>query len=208
MKKIKVFLFMLVAWVTGIAQCPPADTTITDTSLKVLPGHDGGVNLYCGPYDCTLNALFDYSVDVTVNDSASIIVFGMEATAAHVAIYDSTCTYKLWDTCGTWFYPDNIQLRDTMRLPPRYRLVITPDGTGPIAVSYVQIFPRSSGRIVAPEQCDPTSVQPPIAGDTKPEYTHYFTRASSGDYPTEPGVYIISWPESPYRPREKIVILH
>jgi hypothetical protein len=173
-------------------QCPQPDTIINDTALYRLPGQDGGVNLYCGPYECITNAQFDYSVDVTVNDSASVLVFGMEATGAHFAIYDTTCTYKLWDTCGIWFYPDNIQMRDTVRLPTKYRLVITPDGSGPIAVSYIQVFSSATGRISMPDQCDPNSVENP-ASPGEPTYLNPSTGIGHG-IPLPAGLWIRRWP--------------
>ena len=198
---------MLSAWVTAIAQCPPADTTINDTALYRLPGQDGGVNLYCLPYNCSVNAQFDYSVDVTTSDTSAILVFGMEAVAAHVAIYDTTCTYRLWDTCGTWVYPDNIQLRDTFITGNKFRLVITPDGSGPDAVSYVQIHGFNTGRMLAPVQCDVTTIDPPTAGNTPPVYTEIHTFTSCSEFPNGSGVYVKWWPKEPWRKREKIVLL-
>lgn len=42
---------------------------------------------------------------------------------------------------------------------------------------------------------------------TPPIYTELHTARATVDYPTEPGVYIRSWPEDPWRAREKIIIV-
>lgn len=187
-------------------QCPPADTVITDTNLCRMPGQDGGLEAYCGARDCPITMFFDHSIDVTIDDSACIVVLGMEDVAAQFEIYDSTCTYRLWDTCGTWIYPDNIQMRDTLRLPRKFRLVIIPDGQGPQAASYIQIYPRPTGRVSTPEQCDPLVVKPKAAGNTQPVYTNLNT-GLEGNLPLGRGVWIRSWPDDPWRMPERIVVL-
>lgn len=161
MKRVIVFVLAAIYAACASAQCPPAQLVVTDTALHVIPHTQGSQDFYCAG-DCQLWMDHTYSVDVVAIGPASIIVFGMEACKARLAIYDSQCNSILYDTCGTWFYPDNIQLRDTVLLPLDYRVVVYPGSSGATTGAYLQILASPSGRGLDSRPCSPTYIEDPI----------------------------------------------
>lgn len=219
MKRITLFLFLLIGlgMLRGVAQLPcPHDTLVNG-------GQPLGDFQWSGAGDPTIGECptcvpFNRMYSWDLLDTGNLLVI-------HGNFFPpcDTVEIRIVQDCR-WVYKDTCLVLPLTGSGCEFILDIDPPANAQILVYW-----RSSGTdsigVIGNEVNDGSPLtmilydmdtcailnhvpEPGGAGDTPPLYTHYFTRASSRDYPAEPGVYIVSWPESPYRPREKIVILH
>lgn len=202
---------MLSAWVTGIAQAPPLPPCDQDSVVDHTPIT---VGMDTTPPPCYPFCTIVDSCHSVALDSGFSGVFELDnADEPFEIIVIDQCRWVVFDTCTV--------VRSTVpgfvlfnTFPPMSTVLICGMGNSQVTV-FVKNTPSMGYPPFGPPildldtLCGPfTGIDEPMAGETTPEYTHYFTRASTKGYPTEPGVYIRSWPGDPLRPREKIVILH
>ena len=147
MKKLVITLFVVLGtawWLFG--QCPPMDTTIsTGINVVGLTMDAAPSASLCREDNCQLSVSGQYAIRVTSQSASNTINYGLYMASSQVLIFDSTCQYKLLDTCGTWIAPKAIYLSTSITAGRNFVVVIFPDGSGQDTDAYIDVSPAAAG---------------------------------------------------------------
>lgn len=147
MKKIVITLFVILGaayWLFG--QCPPMDTSISTGANVVALSMSGAPSAsLCREDNCALSVSGQYAIRVTSQSASNAINYGLYMASSQVLIFDSTCQYKLLDTCGRWIAPEATYLSTSITAGRNFVVVIFPDGSGQDTEAYIDVSPATVG---------------------------------------------------------------
>lgn len=150
-------------------QCPPPDTVVygAGTHHITVPSPN---DQNCWQHDCLASITTAYFIDIVLSDSMNAIEFGTELfTNAHLALKVDDCQYSIYDTCGQWWAPDAVYLRDTIVTGTKIRVNVNTDNSTDPGF-YIATYPVQSAATPTKNSCN----DPQVVGIQNP--------SSAGEY--------------------------